>query len=153
MVSTILRAIALHESMGVRRNTLFVVSLLALLAGCSDDDRLPTYQVTGKVVFSDGTPLKGGWIIFECPERGLAARGVIEIDGTYRLGTYEESDGAVAGKQLVAITPALPDGYDPDQGPEPAMIHRRFTHMDTSGLKFEVTPDGTNHIEITVERH
>jgi hypothetical protein len=139
--------------MATRHNTLLVVPLVAILAGCSDDDRLPTYQVTGKVVFSDATPLKGGWVIFENPEQGLAARGVIDIDGTYRLGTYEESDGAVAGKHFVAITPAPPDGYDPDEGHEHPIIHRRFAHMDTSGLEFEVTPDGDNHIEITVDRH
>ena len=137
--------------MSTRRDTLLAVWLAAFVVGCSDDDRLPTYEVTGEVVFSNGTPLKGGWIIFESPEQGLAARGVIDTNGTFRLGTYEQSDGAVAGKQLVAITPATPDGYDPDKGRAHPIIHRRFTHMNTSGLVFEVTPGGENHFEITVE--
>ena len=137
--------------MSTRLDTLFVAWLAVSLVGCSDDNRLPTYEVTGKVVFSDGTPLQGGWIIFESPEHGLAGRGVIDTNGTYRLGTYEQSDGAVAGKQLVAITPATPDGYDPDKGRARPVIHRRFTHMDTSGLEFAVTPGGENHFEITVE--
>ena len=137
--------------MSTRRDMLLVVWLAAFVVGCSDDDRLPTYQVTGKVVFSNGTPLKGGWIIFESPEQGLAARGVIDTNGTFRLGTYEQFDGAVAGKQLVAITPATPDGYDPDKGRANPLIHQRFTHMDTSGLEYEVIPDGKNHFKIPVE--
>ena len=137
--------------MSTRRDTLLGIWLAAFVLGCSNGDRLPTYEVTGKVVFSDSTPLKGGWIIFESSEQGLAARGVIDTNGTYRLGTYEQSDGAVAGKQLVAITPATPDSYDPDRGRAHPIIHRRFTHMDTSGLEFEVTPGGENHFRIIVE--
>ncbi len=139
------------NKMSTRGDTLLVAWLVAFVVGCGDGDRLPTYEVTGKVVFSNGAPLQGGWIIFESPEHGLAARGVIDRNGTYRLGTYERSDGAVAGKQLVAITPATPHGYDPDKGGSQPVIHRRFTHMDTSGLEFEVTPHGENHFEITVE--
>jgi len=122
------------------------------LVGCIDDDHLLTYKVTGKVVFPDGSPLKGGWIILESPKEGLAARGVIDADGTFQVGTYSQSDGAVAGKQLVAITPATPDGYDPDRGVAPPTIHQRLMHMDTSGLEIEVKPGGENHIKITVER-
>ena len=133
------------------RATSLVVWLAVFLIGCGDTDRLPTYEVTGRVAFPDGTPLKGGWIIFESPEHGLAARGVIDPDGMYRLGTYGQADGAVAGKQLVAITPATPDSYDPDRGRAQSVIHRRFTHMDTSGLEFEVLPGGKNFFEITVE--
>ena len=79
------------------RDMLFVFWLAVLVVGCSDDGRLSTYKVTGKVVLSNGTPLKGGWILFESPKQGLAARGVIDTDGTFRLGTYEQSVGAVAG--------------------------------------------------------
>ena len=131
---------------------LVMLCLGAFLAGCVDGDRLPTYPVTGEVLLSDGTPLKGGWIILESPEAGLAARGVIQTDGTFQLGTYEQSDGAVAGKQRLAITPAPPEGYDPDQASAPALIHQRYLHMDTSGLEFEVIPDGDNHFEITLEK-
>ena len=68
------------------------------------------------------------------------------------MGTYGQSDGAVAGKQLVAITPATPDGYDPDSGSAPPIIHQRFMHMDTTGLGIEVKPGSENHINNTVER-
>jgi hypothetical protein len=132
--------------------TAVLVALLALLVGCRDDGRLPTYDVAGKVVFSDGAPLPGGWILFESPESRLAARGIIEADGTFRLGTYEEHDGAVAGRQLVAITPAAPRGYDPDRGTAPPVIDPKYSHMDTSGIELVVQPASKNDFTITVER-
>jgi hypothetical protein len=138
--------------MTLARNAILTLALIVSLAGCRDDGRLPTYYVTGKVVFSDGSPLPGGWIICESPEHKLAARGVIETDGTYRLGTYEQEDGAVAGRQLVAITPAAPSGFDPDQSTAPPILDPKYSHMDTSGLELDIQPDGENHFTITVER-
>jgi len=133
-----------------RRAILFFVCFGVFLAGCGVSERVPTYEVTGEVVFSDGSPLKGGWIICESAKHGLAARGVIGTDGTFRLGTYEQSDGAVAGQQRVAITPAGPAGHDPDEGLVLPAVDQRFTHMDTSGLEFEVAPDGKNHVRLQV---
>lgn len=133
-----------------RCTRLFVVCFGLFLVGCSSTERVPTYEVTGEVVFSDGSPLKGGWIICESAGHGLAARGVIDNDGTFRLGTYEQSDGAAAGQQRVAITPAGVAGHDPDQGLVPPAIDQRFTHMDTSGLEFEVSADEKNHVRLEV---
>jgi hypothetical protein len=134
------------------RSAVLTAALLSSIAGCRDDGRLPTYAVTGKVVFSDGTPLPGGWIIFESPEHKLAARGIIEKDGTYRLGTYEQEDGAVAGRHLVAIVPASPEGFDPDKTTAPPILDPKYSHMDRSGIEQEVQADGENDFTITVER-
>ena len=134
-----------------RLTRFLLIGTLTLVASCGSD-RLPTYEVTGKVIFSDGTPLPGGWIVCESVEHGLAARGIIETDGSCRLGTYGATDGAVAGRHLLAITPAPPPGYDPDSGDAAPLIDSRFTHMDTSGLEIEVRPDGTNYFELIVER-
>ena len=120
------------------------------LAGCTDD-RPPTYPVTGKVVLPDGKPLAGGSILFESVEHALAARGLILQDGTFRLGTFGLSDGAVAGPHRVAIIPAYPDDFDPDGGPPPRTIDHRYTTQDTSGLEYTVTEKGPNHFQIEVE--
>ncbi len=127
-------------------------SIVVLFVGCRGSDRLPTYKATGKITFSDGTPLEGGTILFEPTERVRGARGLIGTDGTFTLGTYESSDGAVAGKHVAAIIPSVPDDFDPDAGRVPRTIHQRYTHMDTSGLEFEVKPEGSNDYQITVER-
>jgi hypothetical protein len=134
------------------RSAALIAVLFASLAGCRDSGHLPTYAVKGKVVFSDGTPLPGGWIIFESPEHKLAARGVIEKDGTYRLSTYDQEDGAVAGRHLVAIVPASPEGYDPDKSTAPPLLDPKYSHMDRSGIELEVQADDENDFTITVER-
>jgi hypothetical protein len=128
---------------------LFAAALL--LAGCRDDGRFSTYSAGGTVKMHDGRPLAGGAILCESPH-GLAARAVIEDDGTFRLGTYGEADGAVEGKHRVAIRPPTPDNFDPDAAPAaPLLIDQRYLTMDTSGIEFSVTPDGPNQFTIELD--
>jgi hypothetical protein len=134
------------------RSNLTVAFVLIVIAGCSDSDRLPTYAAGGIVHFPDGKPLSGGSILCESPQ-GLGARAIINEDGTFVLGTYEQADGAVEGRHLVAIRPPSTFDVDPDNGmgrqPSPA-IDERFLSMDTSGIVFDVKADGDNHFEIEV---
>jgi hypothetical protein len=125
--------------------------ILAVLAGCSDSDKHRTYPAAGVVQFSDGTPLTGGSVLCESPH-GLAARATIGNDGSFKLWTYVDGDGAVAGKHRVAIMPLRDEGFDPDGGArsQPA-FHRRFMSMDTSGIELEVKPEGDNRFTIEVE--
>ena len=58
--------------------------LLGQALGCSSD-RLPTYPVTGRVVFTNGDPVKTGLIEFRSVEHGLNARADIARDGSFRL--------------------------------------------------------------------
>jgi hypothetical protein len=128
-------------------------AFLILLVGCADDGRVPTFQAGGIVRFADGKPLPGGAILCESPH-GLAARAMINDDGTFQLGTYESADGAVAGKHRAAIRPPTTGDFDPDSG-RPSMaslIDDRYLSMDTSGIELEVSADGDNHFEIVVER-
>ena len=121
-------------------------------AGCSKTDRLPTYPVTGKIVFADGKPLPGGWVVCLSIDHGLAARGVVDEEGAFTLGTYELDDGAVAGPASVAITAARPEGIDPDrQRPRP-VLHPRFSRPESSGLEIDVEPGAKNYFELTVAR-
>ena len=129
-----------------------LMGMALITTGCGKDDRLATYTVTGKVVFSDGAPLEGGTIIFESIDRGLGARGVIELDGTFHLGTYETDDGAVAGRYRVAIVPDPPMNVDPDEVKLPPVIDSRYADMDASGLEYEVRADGPNEFHIQVDR-
>lgn len=125
------------------------------LTGCKPDDgRLPTYQVSGKVLFADGTPLQGGSVIClsDSETVALSARGNIGKDGTFTLGTYEQADGAIAGRHLVAIDPPLPAEFNPDAGPAPRVIHRRFQQHDTSGLEFSVSESDTNEVLLEVSK-
>ncbi len=129
---------------------LLAIFFLAVI-GCGPSDRLPTYNVSGTVVFDDGSVLQAGTILFISPEHKMAARGLIK-KGAFTLGTYETADGAVAGVHQVAVIPAPPEGYDPDSGRAPPTAKAKYFRPETSGLKFEVKADGVNEFKIQVER-
>ncbi len=131
-----------------------LLAAITLIAGCADNGREPTYPAGGTVKYKDGRPLAGGSVICESP-LGLSARAIIADDGTFQLGTYEDADGAVAGKHRVAIRPpssldAVVDG--PRQGPRPPglRIDDRFLDFDKSGIELDVKPDGENKFTIEV---
>ena len=126
-----------------------ICCLLAL--GCRDSGRIPTYPTTGQVVYEDGTPLGGGAVIFYSVEHQLGARSAITSDGTFSLGTYAQDDGAVAGTHQVALIAPRPEGFNPESGVNPRTLPGKYARKETSGLEYEVTPEGTNTFRIEVE--
>ena len=87
------------------------VLFLVTLTGCGSGHPASTYPVTGRVVFSDGTPLStGGSVLWESVpdnpgELPFNASGAIQADGTLELTTFEEGNGAVAGEHRVLVRP------------------------------------------------
>ena len=131
--------------------TLVTLGCLALVAGCSND-RLPTYPVRGRVVFSDGEPVKTGTVEFQSVEHALNARGQIARDGTFRLGTYTSTDGAVAGTHRVIVIQFLAMDSTPDvQHDHGDPVDLRYASYDSSDLEAEVATGG-NELELVVER-
>jgi hypothetical protein len=108
------------------------------------------YPVRGKVLFKDGTPLKGGLVVFESVDNPrVMARGDIGSDGTFSLGTKNPGDGALPGKHRVMVSPPPPSNAQQSKGPRP--IDRRFEDFNTSKLVFTVEPRA-NEFTIEVER-
>jgi hypothetical protein len=106
--------------------------------------------VQGKVTFADGKPVTEGTVVFERKGEGspVTARGEIEADGSYRLGTDKPGDGAPAGLYRVLVAPK----YDPnavDRPAKPPPFDPRYADFKTSGLEFEVK-SGHNDIPITL---
>ena len=134
-----------------RRVAWLATACLLLSNGCGKGDRLPTFPAGGTVKYEDGSPVEAGSILFISPEHKLAARSLIE-DGSFTLGTYEETDGAVAGLHQVAVNPAPPVDFDPDAGRAPPTVKQKYLRPETSGLEYEVSPDGANVFDIVVER-
>ena len=121
-----------------RFEILVSITIFLLLLGCGDANPMPTFTTTGSVTYTDGQPIEEGSIIFVC-EGMPSGRAVIE-NGVYRIGTFEEDDGAVAGKFRIAVTVNPPADYDPDsRRPAPKLAHMKYSAPDTSGLEFEVT--------------
>lgn len=96
---------------------------LLLVAGCGSGGKL---SVTGKVT-SNGAPVTAGSVTFfpiaaEGNTPGKPASGNIQADGTYKLGTDGEGDGAPAGRYRVSYSapPAeFPAGVTPTPGMSP----------------------------------
>jgi len=132
---------------GGRRALLALPLALIVLGGCARR----TYPVKGQVVFEDGTPaaeLNGYLIMFQSPEQKSSATGEIQPDGTFTMGTFRDGDGAMLGKQRVAIMPAPPPGGRPRP---PSVLPAKYATFDTSPLEVEITPS-RSELTIQVER-
>jgi len=133
-------------AVGSRQWAVVLISVV-LLVGCGGVDRLETVPKTGTVTL-DGVALQSGSVIFY-PERGPAAKGVIQPDGTFSLMTYEEGDGAVLGLHRVAVICRESQGEASQetamQGEMPlgkSLIPVDFSDPDSSGLTATIIDDG-----------
>lgn len=132
----------------------FAATLLAasLFLGCGPAHP-PTFPVSGKVTFPDGKPLPLALVEFRIagPDGATVnARGETGPDGVFKLTTYKDGDGALAGEHAVLVIPppAPPSNMS---GPEPVSpIARKFLSYDTSGLKAIVKAEPANTFDITV---
>jgi hypothetical protein len=144
------------RSRAVQRRILLSVlcGAAAVFAGCGDDAQVG--RVDG-IVRLDGSPVTTGTVRF-VPGAGRAAEGKIQSDGTFTLGTFGKSDGALVGKHQVVIIAYEPSrragGGPPDfRVPSPKikpLVPMKYMAPGTSGLTFEVKP-GTNHAELDLK--
>lgn len=146
--------------------------LLALLAlpGCGSSDRVAVYPVRGTVLF-DGKPMSGGGSISFVPmaaQKGKTAGGAIEEDGTFKMSTYGDGDGAMAGTFRVVITQSVWDESinegDSDSAPqaqernaievvpESERIPAIYSDMQNSPLTIEVKPGENPEATFNLER-
>lgn len=127
-----------------------VGAIFLLLMGCSD--KLPTYPVSGKVQFPDGSPVRVGTVELKSREQGVQARGTIATDGTFTLTTYEEDDGAVEGTHDAVVVQMIVTedlaGHPPTTL---GVVDRRFGSYATSGLSAVVKRDQENRVVLQVE--
>lgn len=130
-----------------------VGAIAVLAAGCGRENQLETIKVTGRVTL-DGQPLGSGTVVF-MPQKGPGAKGTIGSDGSFRMGTYAEGDGAVAGRHQVAVIALDPKAMAAAKGPDayvPSLIPERYNSSATSGLTFEVKPGIKNVADIEITR-
>ena len=132
---------------------LAVVLLTICSVGCTDSSR-QTYPVRGMVRFPDGKILREGSVEFEIVgrEEPVTARGVIEPDGSFVLGTFKLDDGALAGKHRVVVISdyVIGSGAERPGLIPPPKLDPRYRDYQLSGLIHEVKPE-TNNIIIEVE--
>jgi hypothetical protein len=122
---------------------------LLLLGGLGCGSGLGT--VRGRVVLKGtGRPLTAGLVVFEPLDEyvKVSARGEIQSDGTFQLGTYRNDDGAPPGRYRVMVVPPVPP--NPDRRPPP-LFHPRYERFQTSPLEYTISR-GSNEFTIEVER-
>ena len=116
------------------------------LTGCNS--RPPTYPVSGKIVWKGGEPareLSGGFVTLDSLELMVSALGPIGPDGTFKLGTFEESDGVPAGKYTVAVS--RPPAVEETGAWIP--LPRHYESVGSSDLSLTVEPkDNTVVLEL-----
>ncbi len=139
---------------GVLLAVVAVLSVAVLsTVGCSRGDRLETYPIDGKIVFSNGNPFAGGsqsFIVFQSKEHGVTATGVVELDGSFKVGTYDPEDGAVAGRHRVSISPPVPEG-NPERSKAVSTFNSKYQSIAKSGIEVTVDPNGENQVTITLD--
>jgi hypothetical protein len=124
------------------KNTLFCLIFTSLLifAGCGNNH----VGLSGKVTFTDGTPLTVGEVCFVTDT--FAAYGTLKNDGTYVVGSISENDGLPKGNYHVYIAGAIKVNAEETE----SLIDEKYGNRETSGLTVEVpTPNGK--FDITVE--
>jgi hypothetical protein len=114
-----------------------------MASGCSDSGGIA--PVSG-VVTLDDKPLTEGFVMVT-PADGRTARGTIQQDGTFVLGTYSDSDGAAIGKHPVTVLPPTATEGMPLSATAKALPNR-YSIAATSGITVEVKPNTDNELNI-----
>jgi hypothetical protein len=129
--------------------SLFLLSSLCLTsgAGCGSPS---LYPVEGTILFQDGKRAKelaGATIDFEPIEGRNSARGEVDADGTFRMGTFQQGDGVFPGSYKVSVQHPLATLDRPTQ----RVLDPRYENIKTSDLRVTVKAE-TNQITLHVGR-
>ncbi len=136
-----------------RAHVLVLATALLSTIGCNNADR-KLAPVRGVIRFPDGTLLREGTVEFEIigREKPITATGRINADGSFVLGTYELSDGALIGKHRVVVIAdqGIGNGHERPGFVSVTRLHPRYRDYRTSKLSVEVKPQ-SNEVLIDVE--
>ena len=102
------------------------------LIGCGDG-RPARVPVAGKVSI-DGQPLTYGVVRF-VPNGARVSSGRINSDGTFKLGCFEQDDGAVTGQHRVEVSGAEVLGDTKTRWHAP----KKYSNYTNSGLTQEIS--------------
>lgn len=135
--------------------------VLLLTSGCSrppDDKwsqaRPPTFRVTGRLT-APGTTVEGAKVVFHTVSpvngRDYSAFGYTDARGIFKLQTFRDGDGAVAGQHVVTVEkltweqpPPVEQGDVVPPPVETSHLPKKYRSTKTSRLTAEVTEDGPN---------
>lgn len=134
---------------GPMRALTLAASLAGSACGCgAKDDHPATVPVQGKVTYK-GAPVTLGTITFQS-DAGQPATGTIQPDGSYRLSTFAEGDGAIPGHHRIMIVandadPTKIPGSSPGYKTPKDLVPKKYGHVDSSTLETTVSKDKTSY--------
>ena len=133
-----------------RLSPLVVIWMIGTMVGCGGERSV--HPVRGHVQALDGRRPTFGTVEFKADAGGQIATGRIEQDGSFCLSTFENGDGAVAGRHRAIIVQVVNTEHLPlDRHHHVLDIHPRYARYETSGLEFTTEPGGQNNLEIVVD--
>jgi hypothetical protein len=145
-----------------RRSCIAWLLFFALLApvGCSEPGLPNMVPIRGTVTYQ-GKPLQEGTVLYVPKSAdGRQARGDIQPDGSFRLTTLREHDGAQQGEYDIVVIALEPHPGEPPSREEvearggirrKSIIPPKYTKAETSGLS-DVVDDrhpGVKDLELT----
>jgi hypothetical protein len=152
--------------------TLALAFASLLMAGCHGEPRPPMGRVYGKVTYK-GQPFDSGMVVFSpvsgpVGSTGQLATGKLSKDGSYRLTTFDDGDGALVGEHVVMVKAnklvrtAKPAKNDTEQIRQPgpdgklsyvhleSLIPKRYANPNNTPLRFGVKAgDNEYNIDFT----
>jgi hypothetical protein len=104
-----------HRTIGAA----ILAALLGLIAGCGNNGKPEMVPVTGKVMFNKTTPAAGAFVVFHPANADTEKRiggkpfATAGEDGTFKLTTYGEADGAPEGEYGITVEWHRKEGKEP----------------------------------------
>ena len=127
-------------------------AIVAMVAGCGgsalkDPPVLPVTPVSGTVKF--GSEIPAGATVSFVPlvrtEEGISSSGVVKADGSFKVSTYGQEDGAPLGDYVVLIQWFKPLGGELGNAGGPNVIPANYSDPAKSPVKVTVK-EGSNEI-------
>ncbi|MFN7875459.1 MAG: hypothetical protein ACK5PB_09080 [Pirellula sp.] len=123
---------------------------LLSIFGCNRGPKIVLAE--GVVQFEDGSPVVVGTIETKSlAYEGVQATGKIQRDGSFKLTTFVDGDGAAVGDhQCVVVQFVMTEGIQGHQPSTQGVVNPKHRNYSTSGLRFNVPDEGTKSIKLIV---
>lgn len=134
---------------------LVLFALPATLCGCGGPE---LYPVSGKVTYTDGTPVPGGGVLkfLSKGAESPAVEGEIQSDGTFSMATMDDvgnwSPGAPPGDYLVYVNAVADPETNDDEYDPPEITALKYTDPLRSNITVTVEAKENVGIKFEVER-
>jgi hypothetical protein len=134
------------------RNVLYVLSIgIALLLSSCSSGRKPVYPTRGQVLAKNQEPAVGAFVIFHpvnAPDTDPnKPRAYVEEDGSFRLTTYQQGDGAPEGEYVVTIDwrPPSASPFGPNKRGADRLAGR-YSKVENSKFRFKIEKKSVNEL-------